>query len=98
LVNQFGHQGRQPIVLIFGPTIFDCDVPALGKAGLAQASKECGYLRRPLSSRCTTKEPDHQHRRLLRARRQRPRNCRAAEKRDEIPALHSITTRALSRT
>jgi hypothetical protein len=31
-VNQFGRQGRQPIILIFGPTIFDCDVPALSKA------------------------------------------------------------------
>src|SRR5262245_64187956 len=54
-VNQFGRQGRQPIVLIFGPAIFDCDVPALGKAGLAQASKECGYRRGPVSSRCTAK-------------------------------------------
>jgi hypothetical protein len=33
------------------------------------------------------KEPDHRHRRLLRARRQRPRRCRAPEKRDELAAL-----------
>jgi hypothetical protein len=32
-------QGRQPIVLIFGPTIFDCDVPALGK-GRPHPSRE----------------------------------------------------------
>jgi hypothetical protein len=42
-LNQFCRQGRQPIILVFGPTIFDCDIPALGKAGLAQASKECGH-------------------------------------------------------
>src|SRR5262249_40946116 len=92
-VNQFGCQGRQPIVLIFGPTIFDCDVPALSKASLAQASKECGYRRRPLPSRCTAKEPDHGHRRLLRARRERPRR-HAAEQRHELAALHSITSSA----
>jgi hypothetical protein len=31
--------------------------------------------------------PCHGHRRLLRARRERPRNCRPAEKRDELAAL-----------
>jgi hypothetical protein len=40
-------------------------------------------------------EPDHRHRRLLRARRQRPRNRSAAEQRDEVPSfqlieLHSV--------
>jgi hypothetical protein len=31
---------------------------------------------------------DHRHRRLLRARRERPRRRRAAEKGDELAALH----------
>src|SRR5262249_484156 len=31
---------------------------------------------------------DHRHRRLLRARGERPRECRAADKRDELAALH----------
>jgi hypothetical protein len=31
---------------------------------------------------------------LLRARRNRPRGCCAAEERDELPALHSITSSA----
>ena len=40
-------------------------------------------------------KPDHRHRRLLRARRQRPRGRRAAEQRDELASfqlieLHSI--------
>src|SRR5262249_25672307 len=36
-------------------------------------------------------KPDH---RLLRPRRERPRDGRAAEKRDELPAFHSITSSA----
>src|SRR5215470_2059797 len=36
---------------------------------------------------------DHWHRRLLRPRRERPRGC-TAEKRDELAALHSITSLA----
>src|SRR5262249_11152826 len=39
-------------------------------------------------------ESDHRHRRPLRARRERPRGHSAAEKRDELPALHSITSSA----
>jgi hypothetical protein len=39
------------------------------------------------------KKSDHRHRRLLRARRERPRG-RTAEKRDELAAPHSITSSA----
>src|SRR6516165_7196266 len=43
-------------------------------------------------------EPDHRHRRLLRARRERPRGSRAAKQRYELaPAAHSITSSARSR-
>src|SRR5262249_47443504 len=38
------------------------------------------------------------HRRLLRPRRERPRGCHAADKRDELPPLHSITSSASART
>jgi hypothetical protein len=41
-------------------------------------------------------EPNHRHRRLLRTRRERPRR-RAAEKRHELAALHSITSSARAR-
>ena len=34
-------------------------------------------------------EPDHRHRRLLRARRERPGKCRAAEKGDELAPPHA---------
>src|SRR5438128_2261720 len=38
--------------------------------------------------RSGVEEADNRHRRLLRARRERPRGCRAAERRDELAALH----------
>src|SRR5262249_12586139 len=38
--------------------------------------------------------PSSSQHRLLRARRQRPRSRRAAEKRDEVASLHSITSSA----
>jgi hypothetical protein len=40
-------------------------------------------------------ESNHRHRRLLHARRKRPR-CRAAEQRDERAPLHSITSSAVA--
>src|SRR5947208_3442132 len=39
-------------------------------------------------------KPDHRHRWLLRARRERPRDRRAAEQRDELSPPHSITSSA----
>src|SRR5262249_42342745 len=50
-------------------------------------------VRKPLS-RCGGEKPDHRHRRLLRARRERPRGSRAADERYELAALHSITSSA----
>ena len=46
------------------------------------------------SDASTSEEPDHRHCRLLRARRERPRRRRAAEQRDELAPLHSITSSA----
>ena len=44
-------------------------------------------------------EPDHRHRRLLRARREWPRDSRAPEQRDELaPPHHSITSSAVARS
>jgi hypothetical protein len=39
-------------------------------------------------------ETDHRHRRLLRTRRERPCGRHAAEQRDELAPLHSITSSA----
>jgi hypothetical protein len=39
---------------------------------------------------CTCQAPDHRHRRLLRARRERPDGRGAADERDEIAAFQLI--------
>src|SRR5262245_44915571 len=47
--------------------------------------------------RRAVEKANYRHRGLLRARRERPRGCRAAEKRDELAALHSITSSTRAR-
>src|SRR5258708_5054862 len=55
---------------------------------------ECGQEVLPERiGRVAAEEPDHRHRGLLRARRERPRR-RAPEQRDELAPLHSITSSA----
>ncbi len=56
---------------------------------------ECAQTVRARVSSCGVEEPDHRHRRLLRARRKRP--CRrAAEQRYEIAAFHCPVPPVLS--
>jgi hypothetical protein len=45
------------------------------------------------SGRLRAENPHHRHS-LLRARRERPRGCRAPEQRDERAPVHSITSSA----
>ena len=92
--NQIGHQSRQPIKLIFRRAIFDRDVLALDEACFLQALAERGHEVRRVGERRAAEKSDHRHRRLLRARRERPRGRRAAEKRDELAPPHSITSSA----
>src|SRR5215831_20815438 len=73
------------------PSVFDCDVLALDVAELRKPATE-GDQEGPIR-RYRTEKSDHGHRRLLRARREWPRR-RAAERRDERPAVHSITSSA----
>src|SRR5437016_3530629 len=68
--------------------------PAFDEAALAQALAEYGDKMRRILRRPGAHEPDYRHRRLLRARRERPRHRRAAEKSDELAAFHSITSSA----
>jgi hypothetical protein len=42
-------------------------------------------------------KPDHRHRRLLRARRERPRRRRSAQQRDELAAFQLIELHAVPR-
>jgi hypothetical protein len=71
--------------LPFQLVLLDRDVLALDVAGFGEApTKRSGAARigRPPD------KSDDRHRRLLRARCERPRGCRAAEQRDELAALH----------
>src|SRR5262245_51994202 len=80
--------------LAFGPRTFDCDVLAFDVAGFLQPLPESGHkMCERRARRDGAEEPDHRHRRLLRARRERPRR-RAAKERDELAPFHSITSSA----
>src|SRR5262249_16725377 len=78
------------------PFVIDNNVLTLDKAYFldTRAERSDVVVGPPLKWRRTTGEkPNHRHRRLLRARRERPCGS-AAEKRDELAPLHSITSSA----
>src|SRR6202011_776499 len=85
---QLGGQLRQPIRLIVGPAVFDGDVLTLDEARFLQSLAECTHA--ISTERCRVEEPDHRHRRLLRARTERPRRG-AAEKANEVTSPHIRT-------
>src|SRR5262249_55669183 len=69
------------------------DVLAVHKSFFLQTyAKRSHYVIKGRGRR-TTKKADQRHRRLLRARRERPRH-RTAGQRDELASLHSITSSA----
>src|SRR5215472_13554888 len=92
--DQLPRQCGQPLILTVGPLVFDRDVAALDIAGLTKALLKCRtFMGAGTPAR---EDADHRHRRLLRARRQRP-SRRAAEKGDEDTAPdHSITSSAMA--
>jgi hypothetical protein len=75
--------------LTVGPPVFDRHVLARDIAGLFQALTKAAQAIRDHLSRSVVEESDHRHRRLLRARRERPRG-RAAEQRDELAPSHCL--------
>src|SRR5262249_29585127 len=91
--HQIGRQFGQPINVTSGPAPFDRNRLPLDVTGPLQAVAKCCNEMLGTLERCATKKSDHRHRRLLRARRERPRR-RAAEQRDEVASSHSITSSA----
>src|SRR5262249_30132077 len=86
--DQINCQCRQPVVLAFRPAIFDPQIAADEKASFAQSLAERGQQNILLKvSRSRTEITDGPWRRLLRARRERPRG-RAAEQDDELSPPH----------
>src|SRR5262249_10515207 len=67
-------------------------------AGLGETLAERVHEESNRSGRLRIEHTHHGHWRLLRARRERPRRCRAAEERTELAPLHSITSLASARS
>jgi hypothetical protein len=80
----------------FGPAVFDRYVLAFIVSGFFQALAEPMSQLGKIAGRCAVNKTNHRRPRLLRARRKRPEDHRAAEKRDELPPAHSITSSASS--
>src|SRR5262249_9957535 len=92
-LHQLGSHGRKAIVVAVGPAIFNRHVAALDISRRAEALAKGGQGARIGLRRCAVEKPDHRHR-LLRARRERPEQRRAAEQRDELAPPHPAHSRA----
>src|SRR5262249_57381492 len=80
---EIGYQHRQSIVVALGPAIFDDHVAALDIAGFAQSFTDRRHHMSARPWRTTVEISDHRSRRLLPARRERPRGSTAGQ-RDEL--------------
>jgi hypothetical protein len=73
------------------PAVFDSDFPAFDKTSVNKALAERAYKVCGISRRCNPQKAHYRSLRLLRARRERPkerRRRRAAEQRDELAAFY----------
>src|SRR5262249_5941615 len=97
--DKVGHERRQAIVFAVQPMVLHRYVLALYVARFAEALTKRGCMTCGTIKRSTADKADHQSRRLLRPRRERPRGRRAAEQRDELAPfplteMHPIPSRA----
>src|SRR5262245_58560499 len=81
--DEVGHERRQAVVLAGKPVVLDRHVLALDVARFAKAFTKRGCMAYGTIERSTAEKADHGHRRLLRARRERPRSGRTAAKQDD---------------
>src|SRR6516225_10058639 len=86
--RELSHERRQAIVSPIQPMVLDRHVLALDVAGFVEAFTERSGNARGGIGRPNVDEADDRHRRLLRARRERPRGYRAAESQDELAPFH----------
>ena len=96
VAKQIGRQSGQPVVLTVRPAVLDRNIPSINKTGLVETlTKRCcdEHLR---VSRAAVEKSDNRQVTLLRARRERPRNRRAAQQRHELApvAVGTPITRA----
>src|SRR5262249_33020997 len=92
--DEISSQLGEAVVLPLSIAILDCYVLVFDVAHFGQGSEKCRQIWRHRSGRPGMKKPDHRHRWLLRARRVRPGGRHAAKKREELAAVHSITSSA----
>jgi hypothetical protein len=85
-LHQIGRQVREPAVVAVRPAEFDRDIAALGKAGFSKALSERREKTGVRLGKARMEKSDDLRRGLLRARRDWPRGCRAAQQRDEPPS------------
>src|SRR5262249_33806515 len=90
--NKLGRQVGEAPAVPLGPTIFEGERASITPAEFIQTLGKHGKVRLPRGRRRHAQYADR--RPILRARRERPRRCHAAEQRDEIAAVHSITSSA----
>jgi hypothetical protein len=76
--------------MFFRPAVFDSDILTFYVAGFIQALAECGCEGDVAMARPQIEIADYRHRRLLRARRQRPCSRPAPEPRDEVAPSHVL--------
>ena len=88
-LNEIGREHRQPIEMTLRPAIFDDEVPTVDEADLGKALAERDEKIAISADRAAVEKSDHRHRRLLRARRERPRSRRAAERGYGFQCLHA---------
>src|SRR5262245_50267283 len=94
---EFGDNRRELFALEARPAVFDGHVLSLDKTNFPQSLAKRAHKRRRFAggrALACVEKPDYRHRRLLSTRPQRPRGRRAAEYRDELAPLHSITSSA----
>ena len=96
MIEQIGHECRQPLIVAFRPAIFDRQVLAFDVSGFFQALAERGGIWREIATSRAMEESDCRHRRLLRQHSERPVRSHPAEKRDELAPPHSITSSAVA--
>jgi len=88
-LDQISRQRWQSVSLVSRPAIFDHKVPAFNIADFVQTPSEASQPRGVRLRRPVVQISDHRHRGLLRARRERPRNCPTTEQRDELAPPHA---------
>jgi hypothetical protein len=88
LADQIDGHGRQLLVFVGGPAIFDGDILAFDEARVGKSLAKGGEPFGVLVARARVQESDHRHRRLLRERRERPSRDRTADKADKFAPPH----------